>query len=161
MSLAYFTQYDKFWVYPWCCKWQCFTFFCGWIISHYIYIPYLLYPFMCFCWWTFTILPCLSAIMNTGAHISFWIACFISSIYMPKNEIAGSHGNFIFKESLCSPSLAIIMVANFYFHQQCIKVSFSPLPYWCLLFVDFLMMAILTNVRWHIIVAFDLHVSNN
>ena len=27
------------------------VFFYGWIVFHYIYIPYLLYPFIC--WWTF------------------------------------------------------------------------------------------------------------
>ena len=127
-------------------------FFCGWIISHFVYVPYLLYPFMCFCWWTLTILPYLSAVMNTGVHISSWTACFISSRCMLKNEISGSHGKFNFKESLCSPSSTIIKAVNFYFHQQCIRVSFSPDHYWCLLFVDFLMMAILTNVRWYLIV---------
>ena len=28
-----------------------------WLIFHYIYVPYLLYPFPC--WWTFRLLPCL------------------------------------------------------------------------------------------------------
>ena len=65
-------------------------------IPLYIYIPHLLYPFIC--WWTFRLLSCLvsSAAVNVGVHVSFWTRVFIFSGYMPRNGIAGSYGNSIF-----------------------------------------------------------------
>ena len=83
-----------------------------------------------------------SAAMNIGARVSFSV--FISSGYMPRGVIAGSYGGFMpgFLRSL-----------HTVFHSDCISLHYknvplSPYPLQHPLFVDFLMMASLTGVRW-------------
>ena len=81
----------------------------------------------------------------------------VSSGYMPRSGIAGSYGGLI-------PSflgnLHMVFHSDYislHSHQQSESVPFSSHPLQHLLLVDFWIAAILTGVRWYIIVVFDLH----
>ena len=89
------------------------------------------------------------AAMNNGIYVSFSI--LVSSGNMPRNGIAGSYDNFIpsFIRHLHTLYHRGCINLNF---QHCKSIPFSAHPPQNSLFVDFLILAILTSVKWYVIV---------
>ena len=87
-----------------------------------------------------------SAAMNIEVHVS--LSILVSLVCMPSSGIAGAYSSYISRFLRNRHTVLHSGCTSLHSHQQCKRVPFSWHPLHHLLFVDFLIVAILTGIKY-------------
>ena len=90
--------------------------------------------------------------MNIGVLMFFQNSGLGSFRYIPRSGISGPKGRSTFKFLRIFCTTFHSGCTSLHSHQECKSVPLSQYPHYHLLFVDLLMIPMLTGVRWYLIV---------